>query len=609
MRKMSNIFHLLTFLTLSLNLTMREMLINKGFFIFLLLCSCLTLSKTSTPNKVLRFAFQADIHNFNRIPEAYLRKMLSDAKQMNCDFIAWLGDVMDGDEPNPLKLTISASIPIIYQHGDHELFNEWGRTGFRNYESFPPNGEKRNDPLVFFRGSMPRQEALTLFPTGWSSDLKGIHFIVCFNGKDIVWYPWFLHWLEEDLRRAKDKTTILLSHRPLNDAGETAEAMRKIVEKFPSVRLYCYGHTHSSAPFFKIGNALCVNAEANSPYHGKSYEGNWYVIVEITKDSIRIFRRIMEKKQTILLWEEKASNSLKPISGWKEVNMAFLMSDKSFRFIPFLRLRKAKMRIYGVKAIQVLDKDKANLKENAKMKSQMAEGTWRELGIDEVLGLDWEGRDTNDWVELARWEVPVRFEGEPERVGEAGTLGEGTVYMPLLLVKGRKGDKVKLLIECLRTDGSLESRHWVEGILGEGITALWALTGHIKFNPPNPFWRWMGVEGKTEVDDYKEPRRAVKMRVAFLSQPREKESFEIVAFLYPTEAFFTPLPKGEWYSEDVKVRIGEKVFAGGNLAEGETREFSLGELQGGEEIAVQCKGSKLALIEVRGETDKMFGGD
>jgi hypothetical protein len=285
------------------------------------------------------------------------------------------------------------------------------------------------------------------------------------------------------------------------------------------------------------------------------------------------------------------------------------MSDKSFRFIPFLRLRKAKMRIYGVKAIQVLDKDKANLRENEKMKSQMAEGTWRELGIDEVLRVDWEGRDRNDWVEMVRWEVPVRFEKASERVGEAGTLGEGTVYMPLLLVKGRKGDKVKLLIECLRTDGSLESRHWVEGILGEGVTALWALTGHIKFNPPNPFWRWMGVEGKTEVDDYKEPRRAVKMRVAFLSQPREKESFEIIAFLYPTEAFFTPLPKGEWYSEDVKVRIGEKVFAGGNLAEGETREFSLGELQGGEEIALQCKGSKLALIEVRGETDKMFGGD
>ncbi len=536
--------------------------------------------------------------------------MISDACKIGCDFIALLGDVMDSDEPNPLRINRYSAVPIIYQHGDHELFNEWGRSGFRNYDSLSQNGERRNDPLSFFRGATPRQEALTHLPTAWSFELKGIHFVVCYNGKDIVWYPWFLRWLEEDLKKTNE-TTILLSHRPLNDAGETAEAMRKIVEKYPSVRLYCYGHTHSSSPFYKVGNAICLNAEADSPYDGKTYEGNWYVFVEIAKDAIRIFRRIMDKDETALLFEEKGQTTLKPRRSWERVNMAYLMSDGGVRSLPPIPLKESSLRVYGVKAVQILEQNEAILGNKTKGKFQASAGDWRKLGVEKVLQLKWEGEGINDWVELVRWEIPVHFEDDPQRVGEAGTIEEGTIYMPLMLVKGREGEKVKLLVECLRGDGSLESKHWVEGVLGEGIGALWALTGHIKFNSPNPYWRWMGAEGKTEVDNYNQPRRAVEMRIILLAQPMEGENYEVIAFVYPSEAFFAPLRKGKWNSEGVKVRIGGKEFLVGDLGDGEAKDFPLGELRGGEKIILHCEGSKLALIEVKGKAKSLLriGGD
>jgi len=43
----------------------------------------------------LRFALQGDIHNFRRVPESYLRRMLKDAKNIGCAFVAILGDIFD----------------------------------------------------------------------------------------------------------------------------------------------------------------------------------------------------------------------------------------------------------------------------------------------------------------------------------------------------------------------------------------------------------------------------------------------------------------------------------------------------------------------------------
>lgn len=589
---------------------MKQLLLSRDCFLIFRIFSflaCFLFSDVVFSDDILRFSFQADVHNFRRIPESYLRKMFIDSEKIGCDFLALLGDIMDSDEPNPLKLTNSVSIPVIYQHGDHELFNEWGRTGYRNYDGIPFGNEKRNDPLVFFRSSIPRYETITHLPTAWSFDYKGIHFVVCFNGKDIVWYPWFLRWLEEDLKKAKDKTIVLFSHRPLSDGGETAEVMRKIVEKYKSIRLYCYGHTHSHAEFYRIGNALCINAEANSPYNGKSYEGNWYVMVEITKDAIRIFRRVIDSSETKLLWQERIPTTLKPIHDSEAINMAFLMSDKCIRSIPAIRLKNVNLRMYNIRTAQILEQKGIILNNNVTAELRLAEEEWQKLGIGEVFKLNWKGNNTNEWCELARWEVPIYFETEPQKVGEAGTIEQGTVYMPLLLVKGRKGERVRLFTECRKSDGSLESRHWVEGNLEGGICALWSLIGHIKFNSPNnPFWRWMGVEGKAEIDDYKEPRKAVKMLLSLYAKPAEAEDFETIAFVYPNEAFFTPVHKGNWFSEDVKVTVGEKGFFAKDLSKDETTDFPLGILNGREKIALECRGSKLTLIEIKGETDGLI---
>jgi len=536
----------------------------------------------------LRFAIQADIHSFKRVPRRYLEGVLDDAKRIGCAFVAWLGDVIDGDQA-PLELLQQSPIPIVYQHGDHELMSEWGRTGFRCYGCT----ERGSDPLAFFRGAAPRYEALTGLPTAWSFDLMGVHFVVCFNGKDTVWYPWFLRWLEGDLGRAGSATTVLLSHRPLDDRGETAEALRSIVGRYPCVRLYCYGHVHEGRELYRVGRVLTVNAEACARAAGASYEAGWYVVVEIGGDSVRVLRRRLGGEGFELLAEDAGGTTLNPLERGGRFHLAYLLCDGAERVIP-LDLERAAATVYGVSVRQLATPEGGAPPDGVRAEPTPASAAWRGFGIERVLRL--RRRGAREPAELARWEVPVRFEADAGRVGEAGTLGEGTSYMVLALVRGPPGARVELRLECRRGDSSLESEHWVRGSLGEGVCALWALIGHIKFNPPNPYWRWMGVGGCPEVDRVPGPRSAARLDIALLSDAGELEA---VAFVYPHEAFFTPVPRGEWSSEDVRVEVAGKVLEVGSPGEA-GRRFELGSVKGGSRLSIRCGGSRLALVAVEG---------
>jgi len=475
------------------------------------------------------------------------------------------------------------------------------------------------DPLVFFRGALPRFEALTGQPTVWAFTLQGVLFVVTHNGKNHVWHDWQLSWLRQLLTEHRHRTTVLLSHRTLDELGERAEALRKLLGEFPQVVLFCDAHIHNPHPFRLIGNALQVGAEGNSRDDGKlTYEGDWYVVVEIAKDALRIFRRRMATGELVLLHERKLPTTLNETETGK-VHLAFVMSDRSVRFNPALWLRRAKLRVWGIAQEQLLplpDESETAWKKGDGVSLQIVkgDGEWQRLGIDKVFQATI--NDADKEVTLAEIATTVRFETDPTKVGIAGTLSHGTQVIPLFLAKAPEGVRLRLEVEALRDDGVMESRHWVEATSDGSVLALQVATGHIYlgaqtiFAPPTkPYWRWEGVDGKTEVDGIPQPRQATQLRLRLKAIGISKgATVQFIGFVFPeTGGFFTPVPQGRFATQRATVQVGGRRFELGDLEAGVFREVELGELAGGEPFTLSCDGSKLALVELIGETDALMG--
>lgn len=187
----------------------------------------------------------------------------------------------------------------------------------------------------------------------------------------------------------------------------------------------------------------------------------------------------------------------------------------------------------------------------------------------------------------------------------------------MALVKAPSGVKLRLEIEALKDDRIVESRHWVEGTSDGDIVALQGATGHIYLKDSayrdwgQKCWRWEGIDGKTEKDmrapEENKPRTATKLvlRLIALNPPAETQ-IEFALFAFPeTGGFFTAM-EGKQTTKQTKVRIGGKEFDIGDLKSGEVREVKLSELAGGERIELNCSGSKLALVELIGETNGLM---
>jgi hypothetical protein len=400
--------------------------------------------------------------------------------------------------------------------------------------------------------------------------------------------------------------------------GERAEALRKLLGEFPQVILFCDAHIHNPHPFRLIGNSLQVGAEGNNRDDGKlTYEGDWYVVVEIAKDALRIFRRRIATGELILLHERKTETTLNEAETGK-VHLAFVMSDKSVRFNPALWLRRAKLRVWGIAQEQHLplpDESETSWQKGDGVSLQVVAGDseWQRLGIGKVFQATVNAADKE--VTIAEITTPVHFETDPTKVGIAGTLSHGTQVIPLFLAKAPKDVRLRLEVEALRSDGTMESRHWVEGASDGSVLALQAATGHIYLgtqtifaSPTKPYWRWEGVDGKTEVDGVPQPRQATQLRLRLKAIGASKgATMQFVGFVFPeTGGFFTPVPQGRFATRRAVVRVGGRHFELGDLDAGAFREVDVGELAGGEPFTLSCDGSKLALVEWVGEEEGLM---
>ncbi len=97
------------------------------------------------------------------------------------------------------------------------------------------------------------------------------------------------------------------------------------------------------------------------------------------------------------------------------------------------------------------------------------------------------------------------------------------------------------------------------------------------------------------------------MRVT-LAVPEEVDEAEYRAtvFVYPHEGFYVPIRQGRHRSEDVAVEVDGREFEFGDIPAGEFKEVEVGDVPGGAEVRLRCKGSRLALVELRGEADALM---
>jgi len=556
----------------------------------------------------IRFAIHGDIHGFHRIPKQVLERFIFDATKAGCQFICLLGDSSDGGYPIVMSLSNSSPIALFYQHGDHEFFGEWSIGGCsRNYKARRTIGVD-TDPLIMAMGGIPRCEAWDGLPRFWSMTYRGIHFVFAFNGKHEVWTPWFLSWLKKDLEENSDFTTVIFSHRGLDEdigmKGSSVEAARKLLLRFPQVELFCCAHIHRWG-LWLLGKLIDVRGEAN-------FQEGWYVLVELAGDAIRIFHRNAETGEMLLRFYRPLSTTLTDDTSCT-LSLPFLMSDKSVVYSPAVWLHNAKLRIWGFEMEQLIPDP------------FFQRGiSWTGMNGAEVAEVE-VGKQVAEIVELERMakikvasasgteknpvkichiaSLPILF--DESESGESGSYKGGTVYDLLVISKLPKGRRLRLLLETYTEDGEIEASHFVDGIGGDGITAILAKVGMI-YIPGVPF-RWMGLDGKGEVDGIPTARRATKLEV-YLATPEEVEEAEYLAaaFAYPHEGFYTLVDFGKRVSEDVIVTVGGSSFKAERLSLGEFRQFSLDNVAGGEEIRLECGGSKLAIVELFGEADGLM---
>jgi len=558
--------------------------------------------------KPIRFSIHGDIHGFHRIPKEVIGRFVEDSAEAGCQFVCFLGDSSNGGHPVIMSLSTLSPIPVLYQHGDHEFFGEWSIGGCsRTYDSRRSVGTDR-DPLIMAMGGMPRCEAWDGLPRFWSMTWRGIHFVFAFNGKHEVWTPWFLAWLRRDLDENGSFTTVILSHRGLDEdigmEGSSVETFRRFLREFPQVKLFCGAHIHRWG-LRLLGDLVDVRGDANVK-EGK-YDAERYVIVEIGTEAIRIFHRNVETGEMKLKFHRPIRTTLTDDSP-TTVSLPFLLSDGGSAYLPAVDLRNGKVRVWGFEMEQLI-RDPLFERgiewkgmNGAQIELVDAPKTVREMiGLErmakvKVRSIGGSGEKPVKICHVAS--LPIRFDERSS--GESGSYRGGTVYDVLVMAKMREGRKLRLLLETYTEDGELESWHSVDGVGGKGVTAILGKVGMI-YIPGLPF-RWMGLEGKGEVDGIPRARRATRLDV-YLAVPEEvqEEEYLAAAFAYPHEGFYTPLRFGMNLSEDVRVSVGEEKFEVRKLHQGEFREFDIGELKGGEEIKLECGGSRLAIVEISGE--------
>jgi len=569
---------------------------------------------------IIRFAIQGDIHSYrhispcHQISRSYMVKLINDLPKVKADMFFILGDYADRDYPIAMELSKLSKVPIIYQHGDHEFFGDWTAGLYtRNYEKRRIVGEPC-DPLIYMFGGIPRCEAWTGLPRFWSFIFKGIHFIISFNGKFEVWPTYFLKWLDMVLKEYKDLTTVILGHRPLYEDGSCAKAMREIFKRNRQIKLYCYAHKHEGDSLSFLGEALQVPAELLNDFtKRRTYEGDWYVLIEISNIGIRILKRNFSKCETDLVYLYKTRTTIGTESD-SHVHLPYIIPDKGSFSVPTLWLENAKARIWSLSKEEILPDPllkrgliiwkslngaKISIVKADKLKLSL-------LDIHHAIKIkvkEIKGSLTNP-VRICETILPVKF--NIEGIGESGSINGGVLYDFLLIAQVPIGRRLRLIVEGIAPEGNVESHQYIDIIGCNGISSAVLKVGHLRINGK---WHWMSFHTKSGevMVKVKKPRRANRLKVSLAVPEYVRDAgYFFILLVYSHEGMYTLVDEGISFSSKIKLKINNRCFYIGDIGSYEFKEIKIGNLIGGSEIGVQCDGSRLVIVELIGKASAIF---
>lgn len=604
------------------------------------------------------FAVQADLHS-DRVLEADMKRIYADLPRVHADFTALCGDVVGAH--NGLRESLNSPRPVFLGFGDHENFEEWGyimvdeNRPYRSPVLVPPvrrrsgtAGYPQEHQFGMMCAEMPYTEDWTGLPYWWSINYRGIHFVVIGGHKTQSVPSFYLEWFKRDLAENRDKTTVIFTHRIVFEQGNRwnhAGEWQQVVEANPQVKLIHYGHYHYAPSFFGqdfvfIGNALTMAAELvqNIPQGRKADDGlnemGAYSLSVLSRDGVRVYMRYFDKPKpqggAVLVQHYPFESSYDP-SAPTSVSLPYLMTEHGTHYVPALSLRDASLRLWGVEREQMLPDPvfAAGSMPWSSVGSVALDAVAEPNPIDapkllQLLIPAAEGSDDRP-ARLASIDVDLPEKGRKQcwnTEEEEWAFGEYT-YNLLALAKGPEGRRVWVIIDTVRPDGSTEASYTRK------MTTSGREHMHYVFQETSctwvrsqKSWQWTpGPHGKEEELISRRlpgPRQATVFRISLATPDviARPEEWFVSAFLYTTSGYYTvptigrseQNPAGRDFTRALTVRLGGKAYGSDvSLREGQTSAYQLGTVLGGTPFEVtRCQGSKLALVELKGEIDALM---
>ena len=477
---------------------------------------------------------------------------------------------------------------------------------------------------------------------------QGIHFVVIGGFKCQPVPSFYLEWFRKDLEENRDRTTVIFTHRIVFEKGNKWDNLGKwdeIVKANPQVRLILYGHYHyapepEQKPFDRIGNALALAVDLVSgiPKGRKAddemHEIGAYALTAVNRDGIRVYMRFLDRPtpdgSAVLVHHEAFESSYDP-SAPTSFSLPYVMTAGSRHYAPAIQMQDTQLRVWGVEREQMLPNP---VFAEPGMPFAAGDGVRLEpmaepnpLDIPKMLKLSVakaEGSEAEPAV-LATITMDLAEKGKTER-WNTGTgewdMGE-YMYDVLAIAKGEKGRRVWVVVETLNTDGSIEGRYVRKMTMSGRQNAHYIYQGlGVGWNRSTKTWIWTpGPRGKEDqwiVEKQPRTRESTQVRICLTTPDRVAAPEEIFAsvFVYTTEGFYTvptggrsdDNPSGRDWTRDIEVEFGGKRFGERQtLRDGQCATYELGDVLGGTEFGVvNCGGSRLALVEIKGRAPALM---
>ena len=567
----------------------------------------------------IRFAALADTHltqhTTKPVLKAYLDSITNDIGKQNVHFTTVIGDFIDsvtGHFPEQMAkfhkdFINQTDSPVLLAYGDHG--KEWGkyRSSLRVPEAlfggtFNVTSSGTQGKGWYFEQGMPHM---------WSMTYHNVHFVFLPSAfADDMW----LAWLAKDLSENRNYTTVIFSHHGSYPGAqgfydETRMRLRSLLDSNPQVIAVLSGHTHKGYPPWRASDSSSLGSLGGNAYPFYAWPPGStlnqyllekkYLIFSIRQDGLYIFERDAEKGVSSLVWALSAPTTFihKPKI---EVSTPFLVRDGQTVSIPFTQLQSAKLRAWGVNTTQLVNSEEAQwvISES---------GVTRQGDINTTIG--------NEPIVAQRYEKMLVDNNASNNWGYIDIFKNKDLTNETRLIYG-----ILLATSSQPKVGTDMQLQFINATSGEVIVS----SGVIPSPPQNKtemsldylqfgFGKQNGdAQGSVVGEEFQDmsPQSFSNMTLRIWFGPQnisqEKTSIDIAIWVHQRTFLMAPLSEnGVFSSESLLISLNGSSYEFGRLNPFEYVERTLGDGIMGD-MKVNIGGSRIALIELKGETDPAF---